>query len=212
MAGCTICGARARGRLCAACRERYAGATVVVERARPARAPRERVYKASVTIGGRSVPVKRMCRSQRFAPRSARALGCAWAPRPRPPGWWVARRGDRAGVPCYRTRGELLRAFLGWNLDTVEPWGGLDQPGSRGEFDAVNERFGLRGRRRVTTLRGALEACAPRGAPWCLDRIDLETLNETAPARFGRPFELPPVEQEWDWGPPPAAGADDVPF
>lgn len=206
---CKVCGA-AGPAFCAGCRARYGGMVVRVERSSPR--PRERVYASAVrTRKGVERPVKRGCASGRFFPRARRALGCAFKPHAKAPPWWVARRGDRTDTPCYRSRGELLRAFVAWNVATIEAWGGLDQPGSRGEFDAVNERHELRGRRRVTTLREAIERAAPRGGPWCLDRLDVGMLNETAPAVHGRPFELPAVEQEWDYGPPPESSSE-VPF
>lgn len=203
---CQVCGA-AGAKFCMPCRRAYGGGVVQVTRT--AAPKRERVARSTIVLRGVERPVKRGCVSGRFVPRSRVATGCAFTPREKLPPWWVAREGDRTERPCYRTRGELLRAFVGWNHGTIEPWGGLSQRSTGGEFDAVNERYGLRGRRRVVDLRGAIEACAPRGRPFCLDGFDLATLNETAPAVHGRPFELPAVEQEWDYGPPPD---DYVPF
>lgn len=167
-------------------------------------------------IGRRRVKVKRDCITGRFVPASRRALGCVIKPRTAPADWTAARDESSADKVCYASKGQALRVFVAWNEHTVESWG-LDTKATGGEFDAVNERHGLKGAKRVTTLRGALVR-ALDGKPYCLDRIDLEMLNETQPGRE-HPFRLPDhvVEQtmlqryreEWERA---AAAGDDVPF
>ena len=98
-----------------------------------------------------------------------------------------AARLDRATFP---TKGEAVRAFIAANMGQCETWG-LDRPATGGEFDAVNERYELRGRMRVRTLGQAIAACIPReGRSYSLASMDLDTLNDTGPARDA-PFALP---------------------
>ena len=54
----------------------------------------------------------------------------------------------------------------------------------------MNERYGLRGNKRATNMAEALWHAMPAGKPFCVDRIDLDALNDTAPGR-AEPFELP---------------------
>lgn len=104
------------------------------------------------------------------------------------PDWW---RGPvRKGNVCYATKGEALRAFYHANHNQIDNWGGLQQRGSRGEFDAINEKYGLRGKKRATNMAEAFWHAMPTGKPFCVDRIDLDALNDTAPGRQ-EPFELP---------------------
>lgn len=96
----------------------------------------------------------------------------------------------RSGAVCYTTKSEALRSFYRANAEAIDHWGGLQNRGSRGEFDAINERYGLRGKQRATNMAEALWHAMPAGRPFCVDRIDLDALNETAPGRE-RPFHLP---------------------
>ena len=93
----------------------------------------------------------------------------------------------------YRSRNAAFAAFVAANPRQTEVWG-LNVPASGGEFDAVNERYGLRGPKRITTLRGAIMACIAPGRPWTLATMDLDTLNETAPAWGVAPFVLPDAD------------------
>jgi hypothetical protein len=102
-------------------------------------------------------------------------------------------RGTDAQAVCYPTKRAAARAFIGANDHVIQEWGGLDLESSAGEFDAVNERYNLKGKRRVTTLAGAIWEALPKGKPYCLDRVDLDTLNETAPALELGAFRLPDV-------------------
>lgn len=128
-----------------------------------------------------------LCHGRARGPRASAIVARVRTPlRP----WWEERLGDRHDRVCYVTKGEALRAFVAANLDTVEAWGGLQATASGGEFDAINERAGLRGSRRVRTLAGVLWVALTGPAPYRLDRIALEDLNETSPGR-DYPFRLP---------------------
>jgi transcriptional regulator with XRE-family HTH domain len=124
--------------------------------------------------------------------REAAAAKCAARVRARPYEPAQCEGYDRV---CYRTRGHALRAFLEVNQGITEPWG-LFASATGGEFDSVNEKYERRGARRVTTLAEALDVALPPGRPYCLNRLDLEVLNETAPALELGPFRLPDVVDE----------------
>ena len=106
----------------------------------------------------------------------------------------------RAG--CYKTKREAASAFINYgpNRRIVDDFGGPDLRASGGEFDALNEYTEATGKRRVVTIRQAVEAAIPAGkAPYCLSDIRLDLLNETAPVvhgREGRSFRLPAAVAE----------------
>jgi hypothetical protein len=144
--------------------------------------------------------VKRDCMTGRFVPAASKANDCK-LPEPAQPWWRGPSVYPSKESVCYPNRRDALRLFRFSNRDLIDRAGGLDQPMTGGEFDSVNERYGLRGRRRVTTLAGAIEAVMPAGRPFCLDRLDLETLNETTPALEVGGFRLPDVVEEHKlWG------------
>lgn len=110
-----------------------------------------------------------------------------------PPKWWrkPAPTRDR---PCYRTKIDALRKFLEVNYRIVENYGGADYKVSPSEFDSINHRYDLTGKKACRTIAEAVWAAMPVGKPYCLDRIDLDALNDTSPAReAGVPFVLPDV-------------------
>jgi hypothetical protein len=90
-------------------------------------------------------------------------------------------------VRCYASKSQALRAFADRNRALIDRWGGLSLEASPAEFDAINHKYDLRGKRQVRTLEQALFAALPDP---CLDRIDLAALNATSPASEA-PFELP---------------------
>ncbi len=92
---------------------------------------------------------------------------------------------------CHRTKRDAARAFIAANDHVIQEWGGLDLESSGGEFDAINERYGLKGKRRARTLADAIWTALPVKKPYCLDRVDLDALNETAPALELGAFRLP---------------------
>ena len=106
-------------------------------------------------------------------------------------GWWhkAAPTEDRV---CYDTKTKALKAFLDTNYEIVENYGGADYAVSPSEFDSINHRYDLRGSRSATTIAEAVWAAMPEGKPFCLDRIDVDTLNDTSPARESNlAFRLP---------------------
>lgn len=111
-------------------------------------------------------------------------------PRRGPEGWW--RRKVSSERLCYPTKAEALTAFLQANWELVAHYSGPDHEESPAEFDAINHKYDLKGKRRVRSIADAVWVAMPVGKPYCLDRLDLEALNDCAPARdFGRPFILP---------------------
>ncbi len=108
-----------------------------------------------------------------------------------PPKWWrkPAPTKDRT---CYRTKIEALRKFLEVNYRIVENYGGADYKVSPSEFDSINHKYDLTGKKAARTIAEAVWVAMPVGRPYCLDRIDLDALNDTSPAReAGVAFVLP---------------------
>lgn len=105
--------------------------------------------------------------------------------------WWRNYRRPDEKL-CYRSKTQALQAFRDANRGIIESWGGLDVTSSPSEFDAINHRHSgrLRGKKAIT-LAQALWASMPNGAPYCLDQIDIEALNDTSPGRIGSGFRLP---------------------
>ena len=52
----------------------------------------------------------------------------------------------------------MPRVFADANQHAIDRAGDMDQVSTDGSWDAVNERFGLKGKRRVKTVRQAIEA------------------------------------------------------
>jgi hypothetical protein len=109
---------------------------------------------------------------------------------PPPKHWW--RRPSPGPRMCYRTKADALKVFLDVNSDIVENYGGADYKVSPSEFDAINHKYDLKGKRAARTIADAVWAAMPVGKPYCIDRIDLDALNDTSPAReAGIAFRLP---------------------
>lgn len=125
-------------------------------------------------LTGAAVERHRDCASGRWLPQSARVTGCGPA-------------------VCYCCRRELFKAMALW---LQERYGVNLDARDRAGFDAVNRAYELRGKRAAGSLREALAAVLPKGRPWCLERVDLATLNETTPAREAGGFELPDAVHE----------------
>lgn len=112
-----------------------------------------------------------------------------------PQKWWL--RPSPAPRACYRTKADALKAFLDANRDIVENYGGADYAQSPAEFDAINHKYGLKGKRAARSIADAVWYAMPVGKPYCLDRIDLDALNDTSPAReAGVAFRLPDINYE----------------
>jgi hypothetical protein len=159
-----------------------------------------RLVKATqYTHNGVIVDMKRDCTSGRFVPSSSVVNNCVLPVRKEHVPWWRDTRPVKRDQVCYPTRAEALRSFADANRHAIDRAGGMDQVSSDGAWDAVNERFGLKGKRRVRSVRQALEAVMPPGRPYCLDRLDLETLNETRPAQEAGGFRLPDFVEEHKW-------------
>jgi hypothetical protein len=120
--------------------------------------------------------------SRRFRQRDQ--LG--WAP----PYWW--RRPPQKSPVCYATKSAALREFVSANWRLIEDAGGIEKGFGPAEFDSINLKYDLRGKRAVRTIAQAIWQAMPPNRPYCLDRIDLEALNATTPAYVqDRQFVLP---------------------
>ena len=107
------------------------------------------------------------------------------------PDWWLTAAPAEDRV-CYDTKTKALKAFLDTNYEVVQNYGGADYAVSPSEFDSVNHKYNLHGNRAARTISQAVWAAMPEGRPYCLDRIDLDALNDTSPAReAATAFRLP---------------------
>lgn len=121
----------------------------------------------------------------------ARSSSRAYAHSTQVAGWWRKSAPEEDHV-CYDTKTKALKAFLDTNYDIVQNYGGADYEVSLAEFDAVNHKYSLHGSRVARTIAQAVWAAMPEGRPFCLDRIDVDVLNDTSPAReSGSLFRLP---------------------
>jgi len=111
-------------------------------------------------------------------------LGRPSVPAPAPARWWMQPVKSEPDLKaCFSTKTAALKSFIEANRQLIDEYGGLDYQVSPSEFDAINHRYGLHKGRAVRTIADALWAAMPAGKPFCLDRIDLEVLNDTSPAR-----------------------------
>ena len=105
--------------------------------------------------------------------------------------WWLKATPEDDRV-CYDTKTKVLKAFLDTNYEVIQDYGGADYGVSPSEFDAINHKYSLHGKRAARTIAQAVWAAMPEGKPFCLDRIDLDALNDTSPARESQlAFRLP---------------------
>src|SRR5512135_787055 len=85
--------------------------------------------------------------------------------------WWLKAAPEEDKV-CYDTKTKALKAFLDTNYEIIQNYGGADYAVSPSEFDAINHKYGLHGKRAARTIAQAVWAAMPEGKPFCLDRID----------------------------------------
>ena len=105
--------------------------------------------------------------------------------------WWLKATPEDDRV-CYDTKTKALKAFLDTNYEVIQDYGGADYGVSPSEFDSINHKYSLHGKRAARTIAQAVWAAMPEGKPFCLDRIDLDALNDTSPARESHlAFRLP---------------------
>ena len=109
-----------------------------------------------------------------------------------PSDWW------RRPIPteqrrCYLSKADALNVVRDTNRRLIEEWGGMDAVSTGGEFDAINHRYGLRGKDQVKSIADALWVTMPTGRPFCIDDLDIDALNATSPGQRGAGFQLP----EW---------------
>jgi hypothetical protein len=103
-----------------------------------------------------------------------------------PPGYW-RRAAPKANRMCYRRKVDAANKFLEANTELTEHYSGAGHQESAAEFDSVNHRYSM-GKRKVRSIAEAVWVTLPPHRPgrydrFCLEDIDIETLNETSPPR-----------------------------
>jgi len=114
-------------------------------------------------------------------------------------GWWQKSLPADTHKISYKTKTDALNVFLDFNRAIVDDYGGESMKHSPESFEAINHRFGIEGKRRVDTIAKAVWWALPPGSPYYLEDIDVELLNETAPAIYnprGLVFRIPDYVEE----------------
>jgi hypothetical protein len=115
----------------------------------------------------------------------------------RPPAQWWRTASPDTDCNCYPTRNARRAWDFDTNSDIIENYGGADYEVSPSEFDAINHRYSLYGKNAARTIATAVWAAMPEHKPYCLDRIDIDALNDTSPAHeAGVNFRLPDTVYE----------------
>jgi len=112
--------------------------------------------------------------------------------------WWRKSLPKRAlSKVCFRTKTDALNVFADYNRTTIDNYGGEDALHRPSEFEAINHLYDLKDKRKVRTIAQALwESLRVKRGPYCLDDINVQILNETAPGEKGVGFQVPDVAQE----------------
>lgn len=125
---------------------------------------------------------------------------------PRPPFGLTVPRWNRDYSPkepapsprnCFKKKADALNVFKDYNQHVLQTrGGGLYDKDTSGGFDAINERYGLTGKQKVVTMAEALWVAMPARSPYCLDRMDVRTLNELPVVAEAGGFRLPDFVHE----------------
>lgn len=107
--------------------------------------------------------------------------------------WWIpdASKGEKN---CHTSKVEALMRFARYNSRVIDNYNGISHEESPAEFDSINAKHGLSGNRAVVNIAQALWVSMPPGRPFCLTDMDIDTLNETSPAKedpLGVGFMIP---------------------
>lgn len=97
------------------------------------------------------------------------------------------------GKLCFRTKAAMTKAFKEANLHVTQS---CQRDPTGQEFDPVNHRYDRAGKRLARSCDDAIRIASPTRKPYCLDLVDLGTLNELDVARQRGGFRLPPAAQD----------------
>lgn len=93
------------------------------------------------------------------------------------------------GKVCFRTKAAMVKALTQANEHITER---CETDSTGVEFEAINHKYDRTGKRIVTNCRDAIRVASPTRPPYCLDRVDLDTLSEIDAAKKRGGFRLPP--------------------
>ncbi len=127
----------------------------------------------------------------------------------RAPAFWWRGPIPRGPAACLPTKQALLRVFVDENRDIIENYGGIGYEVSPAEFDSINHKYDLKGKKAARSISDAIWAALPPQPrkKYCFEDIDLAALNDTSPAHESvQAFRLPDwieeqrlVAQETEW-------------
>lgn len=97
------------------------------------------------------------------------------------------------GKVCFRTKAAMVKALVDANRHVTEP---CERDESGQSFDPVNHKYDREGKRKARSCDDAIRIASPTRPPYCLDRVDLEVLNDLDVAQEHGGFRLPGKAQD----------------
>ena len=100
----------------------------------------------------RRARLQRLSKLKRLVPIPAAVQALRGQLEKPPQGWQTRWPYPRRQKVCYRRKSDAVKVLLDRNQRLVDTYRGADAFVGYSEFDAINARFGLKGKRRVGTI------------------------------------------------------------
>jgi len=98
--------------------------------------------------------------------------------------WWLEKHPRDVTKIAYRRKRDALNVFMDWNQRLIDlAFNGPSQEHPADSFDNFNQKYDLKGKRKINTFAKAVWFALPAGTPYYLEDIDVDMLNETSPMR-----------------------------
>jgi hypothetical protein len=98
--------------------------------------------------------------------------------------WWLEKRPRDETKIAYRRKRDALNVFMDWNQSLIDlAFNGPSQKQPTDSFDNFNHKYDLKGKRKIDTFAKAVWFALPAGAPYYIENIDVNMLNDTSPMR-----------------------------
>lgn len=96
--------------------------------------------------------------------------------------WWLEKMPRDVTKIAYRRKRDALLVFMDWNGRLIDlAFNGPSQEHPADSFDNFNSKYELKGKRKITNFTKAVWFALPAGAPYYLEDIDVNMLNDTQP-------------------------------